>query len=107
VGLTGRLALQTYLTTTGRAKVGFTVLGKPGNGPPQYIDGVRGLVERNTMRYYLAIVAYLESTQTAPEMQLEKRLRNWFTAVERYPVQLHEMNWQEYVDMKHAETLPP
>jgi hypothetical protein len=92
-GLSGRLALQTYLATLGRDKRGFT---------PE-ADGVRGLVERNTMRYYLAIVAYLQSTRASPAQQLEARLRNWFDAVERYPAQLHEMDWPSYVEMKRAE----
>ncbi|MDP1995886.1 MAG: hypothetical protein Q8J90_01690, partial [Gallionella sp.] len=52
-GFTGRLAMQVYLATIGSDKVGFTVTGKLPNGRPAYIQGVRGVVERNTMRYYL------------------------------------------------------
>ena len=55
--LTGNLGMQGYLATIGRNKVGFTVTGKLPNGQPTYIQGVRGVVERNTMRYYLAIDA--------------------------------------------------
>jgi hypothetical protein len=101
----GRLAVQTYLTTIGRGKVGFTEVGKQANGQPDYIDGVRGLVERNTMRYYLAIDSFLESASAAPAAQLEQRLQSWFTAVERYPRQLHEMDRTAYLEMKRAEYL--
>jgi hypothetical protein len=101
----GRLAVQTYLGTAGSGKVGFTVIGKQADGQPEYIAGVRGLVERNTMRYYLAIDSYLAAASAAPEAQLEKRLQNWFTAVERYPRQLHEMDRSEYLQMKRAEYL--
>lgn len=57
-----KLAMQTYLGTIGRGKVGFTRNGKLAEGQSAYIEGVRGLVERNTMRYYLAINFYLEVT---------------------------------------------
>lgn len=79
-GLAGRLAMKTYLTTIGRDKVGFTLMGTPADGPPEYIGGMRGVVERNTMRYYLAIEAYLGALATPPALQLQKRLQSWFTA---------------------------
>ena len=103
VSFASKLAMQTYLGTLGRGKVGFTVVGKLAGGQPDYIAGVRGLVERNTMRYYLAINAFLEAAREAPPAQLEARLQNWFTAVERYPRQLHEMDRSAYLDMKRAE----
>lgn len=98
-----RLAMSGYLSTVGRGKSGFTVLGQQADGQSQYIGGLRGLVERNTMRYFLAINAYLESATAAPGTQLERRLQNWFAAVEKYPRQLHEMDRQEYLSMKRAE----
>ena len=53
------MAMQTYLATIGSQKVGFTVVDKQADGKPVYQGGVLGLLERNTMRYYLAIDAYL------------------------------------------------
>jgi hypothetical protein len=105
MNLPGRLAMQTYLGTVGSGKVGFTVIGKLADGQPDYIGGVRGLMERNTMRYYLAIDTFLGAASAAPTAQLEKRLQNWFTATERYPRQLHEMDRGEYLEMKRAEYL--
>jgi hypothetical protein len=105
VNFTGRLAMQTYLKTVGSNKVGFTTSGIRANGQSDYIGGVRGLVERNTMRYYLAIDSYLGAAGFAPAAQLEHRLQSWFTAVERYPRQLHEMERGEYLEMKRAEHL--
>lgn len=102
---TGRLAMQTYLGTIGYSKVGFTVIGKQADGAPDYISGVRGLIERNTMRYYLAIDSFLGAARTVPEAQPEQRLQSWFTAVERYPRQLHEMDRETYLEMKRAEYL--
>ena len=102
-GFAGRMAMKAYLATVGSDKVGFTGSGKSPDGKPAYIGGVRGVVERNTMRYYLAIDAYLGALSAAPEVCLERRLQNWFTATERYARQLHEMERGEYVAMKHAE----
>jgi hypothetical protein len=99
----GRLAMQTYLKTTGREKVGFTETGKRADGEPDHIGGMRGVVERNTMRYYLAIDSFLGAVRTAPAAQLEKRLQSWFTATELYPRQLHEMDRTTYLEMKRAE----
>jgi hypothetical protein len=64
---------------------------------------MRGVVERNTMRYYLAIEAFLGALSELPQAQLEKRLHDWFAAVERYPLQLHEMEQGAYLDMKRRE----
>jgi hypothetical protein len=104
-GLAGRLAMQAYLGTIGSDKVGFTVVGKQSDGQPLHVGGMRGLVERNTMRYYLAIEAFLGALSAPPQARLEKRLHDWFAAVERYPRQLHEMEQGEYLDMKRKEYL--
>lgn len=103
VNFTSRLALQAYLATLGRSKVGFTVTGLLADGQPAYIGGVRGLLERNTLRYYLAIIAFLDASSAEPALQLEQRLQRWFSAVERYPRQLHELDRAEYLEMKRAE----
>jgi hypothetical protein len=102
-GTAARLAMQLYLATTGRDKVGFSITGKNQDGKPSYVDGVRGVVERNTMRYYLAIEAYLGAASAPPAEQQEKRLRDWFAATERYPVQLHEIERDDYLAMKRHE----
>ena len=103
MSFTGRVAIQTYLGTIGSEKVGFTVVGKRPDGRPQYIGGMRGMVERNTMRYYLAIDTFLATAKAPPAAQPEKRFQGWFTASERYPRQLHEMDRAEYMEMKRAE----
>jgi hypothetical protein len=102
-GATARLAMQAYLSTAGRDKVGFSVTGKSDDGKPVYIDGVRGVVERNTMRYYLAIEAYLGSLSAPPGEQQEKRLRDWFASTERHKQQLHEIERDDYLKMKRNE----
>ena len=103
VNLAARLAMQTYLATIGRNKVGFSQLGQKSDGTPRYVEGVRGVVERNTMRYYLAINSYLDTANEPSPVALEKRLQSWFTASERYPLQLHELERGEYMTMKRDE----
>ena len=104
-GLAGRLAMKTYLATIGSGKVGFTIIGKLPSGQPKYIGGMRGVAERNTMRYYLAIDAYLGALTAPPRLQLQKRLLRWFITTEQYPRQLHEVNQTAYIDMKRREYL--
>ena len=102
-GMAGHLAMQGYLATLGNGKVGFTQLERHSGGQKTHVDGMRGAVERNTMRYYLAIDAYLASLVAPPAEQLEKRLQSWFDATERYPHQLHEIDRAHYLTMKRAE----
>ena len=104
-GLAGRLALQTYLGTVGSRKVGFTVVGTQSDGKPRHVGGLRGVVERNSMRYYLAIEAFLGAISVSPPARFEKRLHDWFDAVERYPLQLHEIERSDYLAMKRKEYL--
>jgi hypothetical protein len=104
-GMVGRLAMKSYLATIGSGKVGFTRTGKQSSGQPEHIGGMRGVVERNTMRYYLAIDAYLGALATAPPLQLQKRLQSWFSATEQYPRQLREVDRAAYIDMKRSEYL--
>lgn len=101
--MAARLAMQGYLATAGRSKLGFSITGHDARGNPEYANGMRGVVERNTMRYYLAIEAYLGALATPPEQQDEKRLNDWFAGSERYPLQLHEIERDEYLDMKRDE----
>jgi hypothetical protein len=99
-GFAAKMATQTYLATLGSSKVGFTVVDKKPDGKPVYRGGVLGLLERNTMRYYLAIDAYLSAYALPAAEQPEKRIREWYASTERYAQQLHEMDEAEYLDMK-------
>jgi hypothetical protein len=104
-GLTARLAMKGYLTTAGSGKVGFSVVETKPDGETVFISGVRAVVERNTMRYYLAVEAYLTSLAAPPVEQLDLRLHRWFAATELYRRQLHEIEESEYLLMKHKEVI--
>ena len=100
-GVASRLAMQGYLATLGRGKVGFTQIRH--SQPLAYVEGMRGAVERNTMRYYLAIEAYLATLGRPQVQQLDARLAYWFDATEEYSRQLHEVNRDTYIAMKKDE----
>lgn len=102
-GAMGRFAMQAYLATAGANKAGFTVIGRDAGGQPMHIGGVRGAIERNVMRYYLAIDAYLASLKSPPEQRVDKRIQTWFNSTERYPRQLWEMDRSTYISMKRGE----
>lgn len=98
-----RLATQLYLATFGSQKVGFTIVGRTPGGSPQYIRGMRGLVERNAMRYFLAIEASLQAGAGSADARYEKRLDDWFSGTARYPTQLREVDRATYLGIKRAD----
>ena len=103
-GTAGQLAMQAYLATAGRGKVGFSTTGPvAANAKAKYVGGARGAVERNTMRYYLAIDAYLDALSLPPAQQSSARLEKWFDATEQYPLQLREADKSSYLTMKKSE----
>ena len=104
-GTLSKVAMQTYLATVGASKVGFTTERAADGGQPQLVGGMRGVMERNTMRYALAIEAYLASLDGPRDARLAKRLNDWFSAIERYPRQLREedVDRTQYLAMKRRE----
>jgi hypothetical protein len=103
MGLAARLATRAYLATAGRNKVGFSVVGRDAQGRPVLAGGVRGIAERNTLRYFLAIESFLATLDAAPAQRLEQRLRRFHAALERYPAQLHELALDDYLAQKRRE----
>ena len=51
----------------------------------------------------VAIDAYLDALSVPEAQRVNRRINSWFTATERYPRQLHEMDRATYVQMKRAE----
>ncbi len=100
-----RLAMNTYLSTAGREKVGFSRAEHAADGDPELVRGARGALERNTMRYFLAIEAYLASAAKPAAVRRAWRLASWYDATEQYARQLHELTKAEYLAGK-ASGLP-
>lgn len=95
-----RLAVRLYLATLARNKVGFTVVRMEHN-QPVYIQGLQGIIERNTTRYYLAIKTKLDwpDSNTDPLDLFSK----WFDATQRYKRQLYEVDKSDYLQNKTRE----
>ena len=102
-GVVGKLAMQAYLSTVARDKVGFSLVADKSRGDMKPVGGMRGAVERNTMRYYLAIEAFLGALSAPAGTRMENALRAWFAATETYSRQLHEIPEGEYLAMKRKE----
>ncbi|OYV01528.1 MAG: hypothetical protein CFE45_04430 [Burkholderiales bacterium PBB5] len=100
------LAARLYLATAGRAKVGFSVVGRDAAGRPLLIDGERAALERNTVRHYLALLAATGAGTRSgpPAARLEASLRAWHALTERHARQLHELDLAEYLHEKTGAT---
>jgi hypothetical protein len=98
-----RMGMNMYLATSGRDKVGFSIANRTPVGEPVYVGGVRGVVERNTMRYYLALEACLSTLDAPAAERVERRLRAFHAGLERYPKQLHELELAEYLEIKRRD----
>ena len=93
-------AMQAYFATLGKSKVGFTVLGQTPDGMPEYVASTQGRVERDAMRYFLAVDAHVNAAQDPEEAR-----NAWFSATEAYPRQLHEIERSTYLEVKASDAL--
>ncbi len=100
IGRVGRTLLRVYLGTAGRDRVGFTVVRTDRAGDPVYVRAIRGMVERNTVRFYLALQAFVEYPEAE---QLEQRFERWFELTDQHPEQLREVDRESYLDNKRRE----
>jgi hypothetical protein len=99
----GRVAMQAYLQTLGRGKVGFTLTSTADASTPTYIGGPRSVIERNTMRYFLGLDCALASADQEPPQRFNAMVGCWYSQIEKYPLQLHEMPRAEYLQMKASQ----
>jgi len=98
-----RLVTTVYLETLGRDKVGFSRQRNGDGTDAGYVRGVQGMIERNVMRYFLALKAFLDSQRLPLERQFEARLNALHDMTELYPAQLRQMEKAEYLDIKRRE----
>ena len=101
--MVSRLATETYLLTFGRGKIGFSINGTDSHDHPIFNGGIKAIIERNAMRYYLAMKVYVETQSLPVSKQFETRINNWFELTEQYREQLHELEKQEYLEAKRQE----
>lgn len=96
------LAMDLYFATIGRGKVGFTKVDSSAAADGDHVGGARGLIERNLMRYFLTIEAAAGTPDVTDSRAYEQRLRSWFAGTERYPRQLHELDFETYMAFKQS-----
>ena len=99
----GRLAMQAYLQTLGRGKVGFSQTAGADTSPAELIGGPRSVIERNTMRYFLGLDCALSTAATEGAPRFNSMVGCWYDRIEQYPLQLHEMPRSEYLQMKASQ----
>ena len=103
-GIVARCATSVYFSTRGRDKVGFTWIHDE-DDPPRLVRGIRGALERNTMRYYLAFDAYLHALGSPAPQRFEQSIERWFADTERFARQLREVKHDDYITMKRGQYL--
>ncbi|MDH5516716.1 MAG: hypothetical protein OEY36_02715 [Gammaproteobacteria bacterium] len=92
-----RLGTSVYLSTIGADKVGFSKADET-RAESKYIGGIEAIIERNVMRYFLAITTYL-----ANQSDLSQMPEQWFLSTEKYHRQLHEVELADYLAAKKRE----
>ena len=102
-GVLARAAIKTYYATIGHDKRGFSIIATGKNGDPVYVGGVRGSLERNAVRYYLAIQTFMDALKIPPNQRFEKRNSRWYDLTARFPRQLYELDKGEYLANKRRE----
>ncbi len=98
-----RLLTGIYLNTLGRHKIGFSREATEAGVPVGYVRGVKGMIERNVMRYYLALKAFLDAGDLPADRQFEARARLAYDLMDLYPAQLRQMDKADYLDIKLRE----
>ena len=77
----------------------------PPDEPPRLVRGIRGALERNTMRYYLAVDSYLHALGSPAPQRFEQSIERWFAGTEHFARQLREVSHDDYITMKRGQYL--
>jgi hypothetical protein len=79
------------------------VTGTDRKGNPVYIGGPRGAIERNAVRYYLAIQSFMNTLRYPEEKRFSMRIREWYDLTTLYRRQLYELDKKDYLTFKTKE----
>ncbi len=99
----GYLLMKSYFSLFGGGRIGFSVIGTDSDGNPVYVGGLKGAIEGNVLRYYLTILAYMDTLRIPVEQRVEKRMTQWYDLTARYKRQLFEMEKEEYLAYKRQD----
>ncbi len=101
-GTVSRMATATYLATLGRGKIGFSNV-PDAVGKPVPIKGVQAMIERNVVRYFLALQVDLDTRTLSDAGRFEQQMNRWFDLTERFHTQLYELPKADYLANKRRE----
>ena len=101
--LWSRMGTGLYLATLASDKEGFTIADYDKNRQPRYVKGVKGIIERNTVRYYFSLLALLDTQEQPPAQRFDLMLNTWFDMTQQHKRQLYEMDKAEYLSAKQRE----
>jgi hypothetical protein len=99
----GYLLMKSYFSISGAGRIGFSVIGTDSDGNPVYVGGLRGAIEGNVLRYYLTILAYVDTLMIPVEQRFEERMSQWYDLTARYKKQLFEIEKEEYLTYKRQD----
>lgn len=98
-----RAVEKVYFATLGRDKTGFTVEERDKDGKPVYVGGRRGAIERNTVRYYFAILSYIKMKRFPAEQRFSRSAGEWYDLTSRFRKLDFGLDRKEYLDIKARE----
>jgi len=101
-GRVTRMATNTYVNVFAHDKPGFTEIQKPG-GEKKLITGFPAVIERSSVRAYLALKAYMINFHLPPAKRFEACLGTWYDLNRPYKKQLYELERDEYLQIKRRE----
>jgi len=99
----GYFLMKSYFLIFGGGRIGFSVIGTDRDGNSVYVGGLRGAIESDVLRYYLAILAYMDTLKIPIEQRFEKRISQWYDLTTRYKRQLFKMEKEEYLTYKRQD----
>jgi hypothetical protein len=97
------IAIKSYFALFGSKVAGFSVEGVDEKNGPVYVSGVKASIERNLMRYYMAILAYFDALKYSPEQRFEKRLSGWIDLSDRFQKQFPKIERKQYFEFKRTD----
>ncbi len=87
----------------GGSKIGFSIIGADRDGNPVYAKGLRGLVERDVVCHYLAILSYFNTLEAPSDQRFGRRISQWYDLSANFKRQFHEMKKEEYLTYKSKD----
>ncbi len=96
--------LRIYFNTIGRHKIGFSREKTKERGNPVYVKGNRGMIERNAVRYYFAVQAFMDTLEYPEKIRFENRISRWYDLTDGFKRQLYELSKKAYMANKKRES---